>query len=78
MSSEEIPSKVMKMEKKKAPLLVPEFGPLKGIVVPKFSKTPGKVWRGFPALGQGTETILKKLLDYSDEEIKMFKEKKII
>jgi len=47
-------------------------------VVPKFSKTPGKVWRGSPALGQDTEAILKKLLDYSDEEIARFREKKII
>ncbi len=47
-------------------------------VVPKFSKTPGRVWRGGPAMGQDTDRILKELLDYSDEEIRRLKEKKIV
>ena len=36
---------------------------------PKLSATPGKVWRGAPALGQDTERILRDLLDYSDTDI---------
>jgi crotonobetainyl-CoA:carnitine CoA-transferase CaiB-like acyl-CoA transferase len=47
-------------------------------VVPKFNKTPGKVWRGSPKLGQDSDEILKKLLGYTDEEIKRLREKKIV
>lgn len=46
--------------------------------VPKMSETPGTVWRGSPALGQDTETILSKLLGYSDNEIAALKGKGII
>ncbi len=45
---------------------------------PKFSKTPPKVWRGAPAMGQDTEMILSKLLGYREEEITTFKSKGII
>jgi len=47
-------------------------------VVPKFTETPGKVWRGSPPIGGDTEKILKELLDYSDDEIRKLKEKKVI
>lgn len=46
--------------------------------VPHFRKTPAKPWRGAPALGQDTEPILKQLLGYSDEELKVLREKNII
>ena len=46
--------------------------------VPKFSETPGQVWRGAPALGQDTERILRQLLDYSEEEIAAFKGRGVI
>jgi crotonobetainyl-CoA:carnitine CoA-transferase CaiB-like acyl-CoA transferase len=46
--------------------------------VPKFSDTPGMAWRGAPRLGQDTETIMKELLGYSDEEITSLKGKNII
>jgi len=45
---------------------------------PKMSVTPGKVWRGAPTLGQDTEAILTKLLGYSENEIKAFREKQVI
>jgi len=45
---------------------------------PKFSETPGQVWRGAPALGQDTEAILSQLLDYSDAEIAALKGKGVI
>jgi len=45
---------------------------------PKFSKTPGQVWRGAPRLGQDTEVILSGLLKYSDAEIAALKGKNII
>jgi len=47
-------------------------------IIPKFKETPGKVWRGAPTLGQDTETILTKLLDYSDAQIEELKAKGLI
>jgi len=47
-------------------------------IVPKLSRTPGQIWRGAPSIGQDTELILTKLLDYSEEDIQRFKDKKII
>ncbi|MPN50494.1 Bile acid-CoA transferase [bioreactor metagenome] len=47
-------------------------------IVPKFQKTPGKVWRGAPALGQDTKTILTHLLGYTDEQIETLKEQGLI
>lgn len=38
-------------------------------VVPKMSGTPGRVWRGAPALGEDTERILKTRLGYGEEKI---------
>lgn len=47
----------------------PVGGKVKGYgIVPKFSETPGKVWRGAPRLGQDTVTILK-YIGYSEEQI---------
>lgn len=45
---------------------------------PKFSKTPGQVWRGAPDVGEDTETILKDLLGFSDEKIQIMKDKDLI
>ena len=47
-------------------------------IVPKFSDTPGKVWRGAPTLGQDTEAILTKVLGYSPEKIQALKTKGLI
>lgn len=44
---------------------------------PKLSRTPGKIWRGAPSLGQDTEAILKHILGYSDAKIKDLIEKKV-
>jgi crotonobetainyl-CoA:carnitine CoA-transferase CaiB-like acyl-CoA transferase len=38
-------------------------------VVPKMSLTPGRIWRGAPAIGEDTTDILSKILGSSDEEI---------
>lgn len=38
-------------------------------IVPKFSKSPGQVWRGAPTLGQDTDAVLKKICNLSDEQI---------
>jgi len=47
-------------------------------IIPKMSETPGKVWRGAPALGQDTERILTELLGYSASEIEALKGKGVI
>ena len=55
------------------------IGKVKGIdVVPKFVSNPGKIWRGFPALGEDTEAILNKILGYSKDEINRLKERGVI
>lgn len=47
-------------------------------VIPRFSETPGQIWRGAPRLGQDTEVILKQLLEYSDAEYEALKGKGVI
>jgi len=47
-------------------------------VVPKFSRTPGRVWRGTPKVGQDTEAVLKEILGYSEEEIESLRAKGVI
>jgi crotonobetainyl-CoA:carnitine CoA-transferase CaiB-like acyl-CoA transferase len=46
--------------------------------VPHFSTTPGKVWRGGPALGQDTDFVLQDILKYSEEKIADLKAQKIV
>ncbi|MCM0760914.1 CoA transferase [Sporomusa sphaeroides DSM 2875] len=47
-------------------------------IIPKLSETPGKVWRGAPTLGQDTDDILTKVLQYNPDKIKALKDKKLI
>ncbi|MGI0154750.1 MAG: CaiB/BaiF CoA transferase family protein [Thermoplasmata archaeon] len=48
----------------------PVAGRVKGAgVAPKFSETPGGVWRGAPWLGQDNEAVLRGLLGYSPERV---------
>ncbi len=48
----------------------PIAGRVKGAgVAPKFSGTPGGVWRGAPWLGQDNDRVLGGLLGYSEEQI---------
>jgi crotonobetainyl-CoA:carnitine CoA-transferase CaiB-like acyl-CoA transferase len=48
----------------------PVAGRVKGPgIAPKFSDTPGRVWRGAPWLGQDNEVVLRDLLGYSAEDI---------
>ena len=47
-------------------------------IIPKFNKTPGKIWRGAPALGQDTERVLTTILGYSAAEIAQMREKGVI
>jgi crotonobetainyl-CoA:carnitine CoA-transferase CaiB-like acyl-CoA transferase len=48
----------------------PVAGPVKGAgIAPKFTSTPGGVWRGAPWLGQDNSRILGDLLGYSPERV---------
>lgn len=47
-------------------------------IAPKMSKTPGRVWRGAPSMGQDTENILKTILGYDDAKIAELREKNLI
>ncbi len=47
-----------------------QVGRLKGTgVVPRFSKTPGKIWRGSAAPGADNARIFGELLGYSPETL---------
>lgn len=48
----------------------PVAGKVKGAgVAPRFSETPGGVWRGAPWLGQDNERVLREFLGYSKEQV---------
>lgn len=47
-------------------------------IVPKMSDTPGQIWRGAPTIGQDTNTILTKVLGYSEEKIEDLREKGLV
>jgi crotonobetainyl-CoA:carnitine CoA-transferase CaiB-like acyl-CoA transferase len=48
----------------------PVAGPVKGAgVAPKFSETPGGVWRGAPWLGQDNRAVLGGILGYTNARI---------
>lgn len=56
----------------------PEFGPVRlPGVGPQFSGMSGIIRRGTPKLGQNTDEVLKEL-GYTEEQIKVLKEKRII
>jgi len=47
-------------------------------VVPKLSKTPGKIWRGAPHIGQDTNLILRELLGYDEAKIAALRRKGVV
>ena len=47
-------------------------------VVPKMSLTPGSVWRGAPAVGEDTTSILSNLLGFSEQDIAELYEDSIV
>jgi crotonobetainyl-CoA:carnitine CoA-transferase CaiB-like acyl-CoA transferase len=56
-----------------------QAGRVRGIgVVPKFSATPGKVWRGAPGLGHDNQRVYGELLGLSAEELGALAREKII
>ncbi len=57
----------------------PVAGPVKGAgVAPKFSATPGGVWRGAPWLGQDNAAVLTGILGYSGERIAALREAGVV
>jgi crotonobetainyl-CoA:carnitine CoA-transferase CaiB-like acyl-CoA transferase len=56
-----------------------QTGHVKGIgVVPKFSKTPGKIWRGAPGIGHDNHRVYGELLGLSSGEIASLAREKVI
>ncbi|HKV53891.1 MAG TPA: CoA transferase [Candidatus Binataceae bacterium] len=56
-----------------------QAGRVKGIgVVPKFSVTPGKIWRGAPAIGHDNQRVYGELLGMSAGELEVLKRDQII
>ena len=47
-------------------------------VVPKLSLTPGRVWRGAPAIGEDTTDILSKMLGFSEPDIAELYEENVV
>jgi crotonobetainyl-CoA:carnitine CoA-transferase CaiB-like acyl-CoA transferase len=47
-------------------------------IVPKFSVTPGKVWRGAPGIGNDNRLIYEELLGIGPEELKELRKDKVI
>ena len=56
-----------------------QVGKVKGIgVTPRFSVTPGKIWRGSVPIGHDNETVYTRFAGLSREEIAQLKEKGVI
>jgi crotonobetainyl-CoA:carnitine CoA-transferase CaiB-like acyl-CoA transferase len=57
----------------------PVAGHVKGAgIAPKFSETPGRVWRGAPWLGQDNEAIFLGLLGYSPSRLAELRREKVV
>jgi crotonobetainyl-CoA:carnitine CoA-transferase CaiB-like acyl-CoA transferase len=56
-----------------------QVGRVKGIgVVPKFSQTPGKIWRGAPPIGHDNQRIFGELLGLGPDELDALRRDKVI
>jgi crotonobetainyl-CoA:carnitine CoA-transferase CaiB-like acyl-CoA transferase len=56
-----------------------QIGPVKGTgVAPKFSLTPGKIWRGSVPVGYDDELIYRELLGLEDRELADLKSRQIV
>ncbi len=52
---------------------------VKGIgIIPKFSETPGKIWRGSTPLGHDNDSVYKHFLDLEGAELEQLRERGII
>ena len=56
-----------------------QVGPVKGTgVAPKFSKTPGRIWRGSVPVGHDNDVIYRDLLGLSAGEVADLRERRIV
>ena len=56
-----------------------QSGPVKGVgIVPKFSHTPGKIWRGAPGIGHDNQRIFGDLLGLSASDLAALQSEKVI
>ena len=56
-----------------------QVGRVKGIgIVPKFSKTPGKIWRGTVPVGHDNQRVYGDLIGLSAGDIEALKREKVI
>jgi len=56
-----------------------QVGRVKGIgVSPRFSETPGKIWRGSVKLGHDNALVYRELLGLSDAELEELRQQRII
>jgi crotonobetainyl-CoA:carnitine CoA-transferase CaiB-like acyl-CoA transferase len=47
-----------------------QLGNVRGVgVVPRFSATPGKIWRGAVGVGRDNERVYRELLGLKEEEL---------
>ncbi len=57
----------------------PIAGRVKGAgIAPRFDRTPGRIWRGAPWLGQDNRSILLDLLEYSPEQVEALRSARVI
>ena len=57
----------------------PVAGPVTGAgVVPRFTDSPGGVWRGAPWLGQDNRAILTKVLGYPEEQVTVLRDQGVL
>ena len=55
------------------------FGRIKGIgVTPKFSDTPGKVWRGAVSLGHDNALVYGKLLEMKTADLEQLQREEVV
>ncbi len=57
----------------------PQVGPVKGSgVAPRFSRTPGRIWRGSVPTGHDNELVFQRLLDVPDDELADLRQRGVI
>jgi crotonobetainyl-CoA:carnitine CoA-transferase CaiB-like acyl-CoA transferase len=56
-----------------------QVGPVKGTgVAPRFSLTPGKIWRGSVPVGYDNEVVYRELLGLSDQELRDLRDRQVV
>ena len=56
-----------------------QVGPVKGTsVAPKFSRTPGKIWRGSVPVGYDNDVVYRDLLGLSDQELEDLRRRHVV